>query len=416
MVNIIKSKTSRHSIISLGTTIINGILGLLFYIALARLLGPTEFGNILLVITLIIVCSDIADFGVNSGVVNFVSKHRGEDKSYSYLISALLSKIVVGGIVSISIFLLAGLIANLFFQKNDLAGLFMIGSGGILGMMLFSFSTSALQAMQKYGSWSVLLIGSNLLRIAAIFSLLATNSLSVETAMISYILMPYLFFVLSFFYLPVRKILTAKEIKQTAKSLFSFSSWVGGSNILWVLLTKSDTFLLGRLVTSFQLGIYGLATQLTIAVPQLISAFAAVLAPRFAAFSDKREMNLFLRKFTFIISGLILLMLICLPLVWYLIPFVLGNSYLDSYPVFVILLLGASLLLLATPMHEAIRYYFQKPHLFLGIYGIQLILLVVLGLDLTPKLGIMGMSYAVLIANLVNLLLSAYFYVRLLRK
>ncbi len=418
MMILFKSQLLRHSSLTVGATIINGSLGFVFYIILARLIGTLNFGNILLALAMLVVVSDIADFGVNSAVVNFVSKHRKfEEKSYSYLLSALLSKMGFGVFVSIIFFFSATFLANVFFQKSDLIPLLQIASLGILGIMLFSFSTSYLQAMQQYRSWAFVLIGSNLMRILVLLILWKYGLLTATSALVSFVAMPYLFFFISFLFLPIFKIFRAKgDIGKTFRALFSFSFWIGGSNVLWAILSRADTFLLGRLVVSFELGIYGLVSQLTVAILQLISAFAAVLAPKFASFLNKKEMHYFLMKSVFVTAVLSVFIACLVPVGWFFIPVILGSEYAGSLGVFTALFTSALLLLMATPFHEAIRYFFEKPQIFLAIYSIQLLLLIGFGVYFTDRWGVLGMSFAVLIANTANLLLSIFYYIKLLKR
>lgn len=413
--NLFKSKTSQHSLITIGTTGINGVLGLLFYIFSARLLGPSDFGNLLIVLAIIVIASDIADFGLNSGIINFVSKNKDTKDYYFYLSSAIQLKLLFGVITVVIISVGSIYLAETVFNKVAINSLLVAGSVGILGQMLFSFSTSTLQALQRFYSWSGLLIGSNLLRLIALFILLNTNQLSAQTVLFSFIVMPFLFFGFSLLLLPSKHILHFSHSQVSTDTLIKFSSWVGITNILWVFLSKADTLLLGRLVSSIQLGIYGIASQLTVVINQLISALAAVLAPRFASFKEKKEMNRFLIKFSFAISGLIILSVFLLPIVYFILPGILGEQYVTSLPIFVVLILAGLLVLLATPLHESIRYFFQRPNVFLYIYGIQLLLTTIFGIYLTNGYGILGMAFAILIGNLSNLLLSFFFYIKLFR-
>jgi O-antigen/teichoic acid export membrane protein len=279
--------------------------------------------------------------------------------------------------------------------------------------MLFSFSTSTLQALQRFKPWALLLIGSNLLRLIGLEVLIRNNQLTVQNILFVFIAMPFLFFGISLIFLPARHILLFTYHKLSTFQLVKFSSWIGISNILWVILSKLDVLLLGRIVSSLQLGIYGIASQLTVVITQLISALAAVLAPRFASFKGKREMNQFLIKFSFAIGGLITVIILLLPLSYFVLPLILGEEYREALPIFIVLIIAGFVLLLATPLHEAIRYFFQKPKVFLYVYSVQLFLIFILGIYFTYFYGILGMAIGVLVGNIANLLLSLFFYKRL---
>src|SRR3990167_11366718 len=79
-----RKKTIAHSAITFSGTFINGALGIIFFILLARFLGPEDFGLISIAILSLTLIADIADVGINTGIINFVSKYISEDKNRAY--------------------------------------------------------------------------------------------------------------------------------------------------------------------------------------------------------------------------------------------------------------------------------------------------------------------------------------------
>ena len=72
----LNTETFKDTSITTVGTLINGFLGALFYIMLARYLGPTEFGIISLSILILTLIVDVADLGLDTGVVRFVGKYK----------------------------------------------------------------------------------------------------------------------------------------------------------------------------------------------------------------------------------------------------------------------------------------------------------------------------------------------------
>ncbi|MBI2600214.1 oligosaccharide flippase family protein, partial [Candidatus Daviesbacteria bacterium] len=58
---IFSTATWKQSQITVIGTIINGVLGALFYILLARILGPAEFGILTVSLTTLVLIADMAD-------------------------------------------------------------------------------------------------------------------------------------------------------------------------------------------------------------------------------------------------------------------------------------------------------------------------------------------------------------------
>ena len=93
--SVIHTKTVQHSGISIIGTFINGALGMLFFIFLARNLGPEDFGLLSVSISSLTLLADIADLGVNSSIIKFVGKNIKEDSriAYQFLKAGLLIKL-----------------------------------------------------------------------------------------------------------------------------------------------------------------------------------------------------------------------------------------------------------------------------------------------------------------------------------
>ena len=84
MKRFISSKTFTQSGITLTGTILSGILGLLFYITVARILGPNNFGFLAVAITTITLVADIGNLGTDTGIIRFVGKYAKVDKAHKF--------------------------------------------------------------------------------------------------------------------------------------------------------------------------------------------------------------------------------------------------------------------------------------------------------------------------------------------
>ena len=93
---LIKTATFRQSTITFSGTVINGLLGAVFYILVARFLGPSSFGLLMVAITLLTLISDIGDLGTDTGLVNFVGRNIKKKplKAYRFLKLGLKIKLI----------------------------------------------------------------------------------------------------------------------------------------------------------------------------------------------------------------------------------------------------------------------------------------------------------------------------------
>lgn len=188
-VSAVKTKTVYQSVVTSGSTIVNGILGVVFYILTARYLGPANFGVLTVAITTLSLVSDIATVGTDTGIVNFVGKHFESDRSKAlkFLKLGLEVKIIVGVIVLALGMAIVPFVANIVLGKPELAVPLRLAILGAFISLLFTFSTSALQSVQKFWTWGAVNVSANTLRLLAIVGLVVTNNLTTDTTLAAYI-------------------------------------------------------------------------------------------------------------------------------------------------------------------------------------------------------------------------------------
>ncbi len=413
---LVQTKTFSHSVITFSGTLINGILGTLFFILLARFLGPVNFGLVSVAILTLTLVADVADLGINSGLINFVSKHISEntEEAYRFMKLGLQVKFLVWIVVAVVGYFISGLVAHNFFLKPELEIPLKMAFVGVGGALLFSFVANSLQAFQKYSLWSILNISSNSFRLFLICLLGGLFYLDVETAITVYVVVPFLFFLIGLLFLPTKFLLVKNEDK-VLKSFFNYNKWVGLSIFIAAISSRLDTFILTRLVNIREVGLYSVATQLASTVPQFVYALAIVVAPKLGSFVEKKQAATYLKKLQVVCLGLFLIGLLVIPVGGLLIPYFYGSFYMGSVTPFSFLMLSQLFFLLSVPAHQAIFYYFSKPRVFVVFSLCQLLLIGVLSWFLTKELGIVGASIAMLIGSIFNFLIPSLWVLKKLR-
>lgn len=403
---ILKTATFRQSQITIAGTFINGFLGALFYILLARFLGPASFGLMIISVTSLTLIADIVDFGTNTGLIRYVPKSLIEDenKALKFLKLSLEFKIFIWIIVFIAGFFISPIVATEIFKKPELTvplRLVMIGVGGAL---LFSFATSSLQAFQKYFTWSIVNIVTNLLRLLFIVTLFYIGKLNLLNSLLTFILLPFFGFTLALTFLPSKKIFKEKNEFSVARKLFGYNAGVGIFTIIAAISSRLDTFLVARLLSSYEVGIYGAANQLVQVIPQLVGALGLVAAPKFASFTSNHGMLSYLKKFQLFVLGLSVLGLVAIPISIYLIPFFFGTAYFEAISPFIILLLAMLVFLISIPVHHSIIFYFGRPDIFIWVSIGHLVIIGLLGYFMISNFGVVGAATTVLVGTTFNFL------------
>lgn len=416
--SILSTATFKQSQITIVGTIINGILGAAFYILLARFLGPYNFGLLTVSVAVLTLTADILDLGTNTGIVRFVSSNlvSNREKALKFLKLSLEIKFIVWLLVLIFGIALAPVIADKIFNKIELEQPLRLVMFGVGGALLFSFATAALQSFQKYFTWSWVNISTNLLRLLFILLLLFYGQLNLMSGLIVYLLLPFFGFSLTLFLIPVKKIFMVKNELTLAKELFSYNVWIALFALVAAISARLDTFLIARLLSPQEIGIYGAANQLTQVVPQIISALGVVAAPKFASFTNLKQMLEYFKKFQLMTIGLLFSGLLAVPLAYYFIPLVYGPKYQGAILPFIILLSAMLVFLISVPVHNSIIYYFGKPQIFVWISIGHLLIISLLGYFLISNFGVIGAASAVFLGMLFNFLVPLGWFLIRIRK
>jgi O-antigen/teichoic acid export membrane protein len=415
VLGILSTSTIKDSAVTFGGTAINGLLGAIFYILAARFLGPESFGLLSVSIAVLTLIADIGDLGTDTGLVNFVAKYSKSDpeKVKKYLKLGLEIKLLVSFLVLVAGFYFANYLSVHVFAKPELTQTLRIAFIGVGALLLFSFITHVLQALQKFWLWSGIQVGTNALRVVFVVAALISGFLSLESTMWLYVSVPLLGFIIGLFYLPKGICRVTKE-STVAGEFFKYNKWVAAFTLVAALAARIDTFITARLLTSFELGIYSAANQMVKIVPQLVVALGTVMAPKMASMSSDRDLLRYIKKGQILVFALVTMGVAAIPLVIYFIPFVFGSQYVSAGPVFIILLFAMLIFLFSVPVHMAVFYYFSYPKLFFWLSLLSLSVISISGWYLISRFGVFGAAYSVLLGQSINFVIPAvWVYLRL---
>lgn len=415
---LIKSTTFRQSQITILGTLINGALGALFYIVIARTLGPASFGLLTIALTTQVLIADIFDIGTNTGLVRFVSLNlvSNREKAYQFLKLSLEIKLIAWIVSMVVLFILAPVMATYLFHKVELTFLLYLSALGVGGALLFSFATSALQAYQKYFLWSIINILTNGLRLILVLILGYYLVLNLQNSLIVYILLPFFGFFLTLFFLPVKKIFASKQEFSLSRELFKYNIPVAIFTIIATISSKTDVYLTAALLSAKDVGIYGAANQLVQVMPQLVSALGLVSSPKFASFQTNQQMLTYFKKFQIFVSGLCILSLFAIPILVYLIPILFGSAYQEAIIPAIILLIAMIVFLFSIPVHHSVIFYFGRPDVFIWVALGHLIIIGGLGYVMISNYGVIGASLTVLVGTIFNFLYPLFWMIYKLKK
>lgn len=413
----LKTATFRQSFTTVGATIINGVLGALFYIVLARFLGPSDFGLIFVAITALTLVADVADLGTNTGLVRFVSANLASHKEMALRVLkfSLEFKIIIWAIVLILGLFGSSFIAQNIFGKVELTLPLKLSFIGVGGFLLFTFITSTLQAFQRFYWWSALHIMTNLVRILVIFGLIWLGQLTMTSSLLTFITLPFVGFLVGLLLIPTTRVINEHKETEVAASLLSYNKWVAISTFIAAISSRMEVFIGAKLLSSFEIGLYGAASQLVMVIPQVITGLGIVAAPKFASFANLNQMLVYFKKFQILVLAIAFLGILAIPVAIFLIPVLFGPSFSASVPIFVVLTLAMLIFLISIPVHISIFYYFGKPKVFVWVSLGHLVLMILLGFVLITQFKVMGAAYTVLAGTIFNFLIPLIWFIKRLK-
>ncbi len=359
---------------------------------LARLLFPEDFGLFALASLALLLSDVIFQSGFNNALI-----YEKEDPK-SYLDTVWTANILRNALLSAVLFFAAPLFA-LFFDAPILVGLvrlislsLLIGGFENVGIILFQ---KELRFGKKFLLDTSLVLADAIVVVVAGFIFhnvwaLVIGSVGNRIAAVA----------LSFMFHPYRPRFEFNTKK--LRHLFSYGKWVWMMGILTLLITKSDTIVLGKLFDPTQLGFYQHATALAL-LPSLEIArvLGTVLFPFFAQIRDDRaRLSRVCARVLGMMSACVLpasvgLFVLAVPAI----DFVYGDRWLPSAPLLRILLLLGVAKSLEHLLNSALLASGAPRRSAEGL-AIQGFFLAVLLLPLARLYGIAGVAMTVVTAQI----------------
>jgi O-antigen/teichoic acid export membrane protein len=342
-----------------------------------------------------------ADIGMGQGLVKFVAQHVKKNDHWPFVRLALTVKLIIGGALILILWLLAQPISEYVFHLPELGPLMPLIGLSIFSLLLFGLSTATFQGLQKFWQWGGLQVGANLVRLLLFGVLYFVLKLDAFWAVVLFASSPFTGFMFSWAWLS-KDIFLSKIKKEHIHAFWKFNKWTAAFAIASSFASRADMLLAARFLSLSDTGVYSLATTMVAFLPQLSSAIGAVTASKFASFDDHAVSKSYLGKALILATatsvGVALMMI---PVAMFVIWFT-GRDYGGAFVPFLILLLGLSVFTSLNPIRDSILYFYQKPDFFFWAGIGQTAIILIVGLSLIPKLGIMGVAITVLLSNIFH--------------
>lgn len=407
---LLKSSTTRDTLISLaGIGTIAG-LGMVFTIVAARFLGPESFGVYSALSAVVTLLASMGDMGISAAMVNFLPKIKND--RHTLISVSFWFQLIITLIISLLLIVISP--THRFLVPGSNSWQFVI-IGLLTGIyILQGFAIGVLNAEKKFLHVSIVQGMDSAVKMAIALALLSQKSFNIELAFVGNIISCSLSVIygLRSEYKNIRPIFP----KQQLVEIFTFAKWIALSRTFSVAISRVDVLMLNSLANSFQAGIYAAASRISLLFALVVSALGGVIAPRFSALKKRDEVISYLKKVILMVSGIAVLMLLTVLIADPIVRLVFGVKYLSAIPVFQAITIAMIPFLFSVVTTQPLIYSFNQPKFFATTTIIQVVSLILLDYYLIPLYGAFGPAIGMGLTNILVLLITGSRLIYLLRK
>lgn len=281
----LKAKAARGSLVlAIGTFVERG-MRLVRNMILARLLAPEDFGLMAIVLAVLVILESLTDTGLRQSVIQ-----HNEGSNSGYLNAVWWLQVIRGFVIYLIAFVASPLICQLY-GNPQLLKLLQVS---FLSVVINGLSSPRLPVLDKeFQLAKAVYIEKGARIIGTIFTIsLAVYMQSIWILVIGQLSQSVVYCILSHVCCPFRP--TFDIDHKYLKDLLEFAKGMIGVSVLGILSSQMDIFILGKLVTSQQVGMYALALALARQPIGILGQISARVL--FPAFAKKQEDKQALRR------------------------------------------------------------------------------------------------------------------------
>lgn len=278
--------------LALGVKVLGTAFSFLFNILIARLIGSEGAGQFFLVLSVGAIATVLADLGLSQAALRFVAAGSAQQDwptVKGVYQQSLRLTLATSGILSGLTYIAAPWIAVGLFSKPDLTIPLQWMTLSILPIALLWLHTNLLQGLQKILAFSCLQVPGLGFSALAILGLYGFGSLSgVVRVILAYVAAAIGMMLVSLYLwhnsAPQLHGVPSQFQRQTLLQTSIPILWIKIANVL--VSKTSTTLILGVLLTSHEVGVYGMVFRTAALTTFFLGTISNVASPKFAALYD----------------------------------------------------------------------------------------------------------------------------------
>lgn len=291
----IKKPTSKDIVINTIGNYLNVVFIAFFAFLLVRILVPSQYGVLSVLLGIAYVLANVLDFGTTASIYSYLpvmieKKHKN---IYIFLKTILFYQTGFSLVIISLLFIFFPYLDRVFFKTGAPLWELYVTTFSVLFLVWQNYAINALFAAKRFLKANIFLNLSNLIKTIVIFALIPLHLITVGSIIFVFgIIGPVVFFVLLIFekkYI-VFNILKAPIKKEEFRFGYTITFFIASQ--FFNLAQRMDLFLLSYFLSkSPEVGYYGLAQKIILTVIASIASITQVLSPRFSKISTKEEVR-----------------------------------------------------------------------------------------------------------------------------
>ena len=404
LINLSFTQTGKDTGVVFLGTLINIIVGGLFFILAPRILGPADYGLFSVILATGLMVFNFANFGIDTGILRFI-KPGQKETNQKYLKLAFKAYLAIGFLIFSLGYVFSPIIAQ-FLDAPQTENLLRIAFGATMFSLLGNFFVAVLQTQKQFIKASAVNISANAARlvILAIASYFLTIDLHFLTILVYAVTILYVIF--GKIFVPL-DFLRVQEEHLHFKNFFGYNFWVAAS--LAISAIPFDNYLLVKIAGPVATGLYAAPMKILAMTYQFAGSFSRVLASRYSSFDSNRKAIEFSQKATPLVLAVFFGLLVISFLANPIVRLFFGNQYQQSIQIFRITSVGMAFFFADTIPVSIILYYFGRSKVTFYVTVWHYLIYVLLLLYFIPRQSALGAAIAFSISEIITFLtLSAY--------
>ena len=273
------------------------IVGYAFTLIVTRNLGASCWGIFALCFTVLQITSVIGKLGLDTALLRFIAQYNAQGKvrtaRYIYLKSIIVT-IFLSLFLCVLLYYLSPLLAEKVFAKKHLASYLRLVPFALLPFVLLSINSESLRGFKKIKEYTILknLIPSLFTLMFFSISFYLLNIRNTKAVIVTYILGVSVSSLFSFLLLNKEFNNKNGELEKISlRQILSVSLPMLLSSSLFMVMSWTDTIMLGMWRTEEEVGIYNVAVQLSMITSFTLGAINSIAAPKFAEFWGRKDIK-----------------------------------------------------------------------------------------------------------------------------